>query len=459
MSANPETAALPKFEVTALEAKNSLDFLEQVFALYAAGEPFAICRPEIDLDDYPALSVTRRITMEERHGWAKMTYRAALQEPATDLRPAQIVFSSGTEGKPKAILIGRGSLTDTENRLLSVMEITDEIREYIGVPVTYAFGLGRARVVARAGGAFYLPERFDPVEIRDLLEAGEINAISAVPSLWRILLANPGFLGELGSRVRWIEIGSQYMTAEEKSAMRQMFPNARIVQHYGLTEASRCTLLTVDGAPEAVLESVGKAVGATEIRIGEAGQICIRGPLLAIGILMEDGSIEPIADATGWLNTKDRGEIRDGLLYYGGRLDDQINLSGVKLAAEMLEHELAELVTLGQAHFAITSVPDPMRGETVLLAHDAEAAPYAALLQAALDQVLAARGIEAVGITRMLALEDLPRTGSGKVQRKTLRGFWEEVQDTLPAEASPGRRWLVCPTRLSKRASSAFAAL
>ena len=88
------------------------------------------------------------------------------------------------------------------------MGVTDEIRECIGVPVTYSFGLAGARAVARVGNAFYLPKVFDPVEIRDMLAAYEINAISAVPSLWRVVLANPGFLGNLGAKVCWIEIGS-----------------------------------------------------------------------------------------------------------------------------------------------------------------------------------------------------------------------------------------------------------
>lgn len=416
----PDTMPLDKITAVALDARNSLDFLEKVFALYAAGETVVICRSDIDLEDYPALEISRHIRIEDRFGWSQMPYHAAVSDPA------QIVFSSGTEGKPKAIVIGPTALTDVEDRLLEAMEVTAEIREYIGVPVTYSFGLGRARLVARAGGAFYLPERFDPIEIRTLLQAGEINAISAVPSMWRVLLARPDFFGESADTVRWIEIGSQYMSGDEKAALRQMFPKARIVQHYGLTEASRSTFLTIDGAPEATLDSVGHHIGQTEIKIGGAGEICIRGPHLASGLLEPNGAMRPLTDADGWLHTKDRGEIRDGVLWYSGRIDDQINLSGVKLAAEVLERELAELITLEQSHFAITSVPDLMRGETVLLAYNAQAASHAALLQAGLAQVLSARGVEAGAAIRMLPLEALPQTGSGKVQRKALRALWSE---------------------------------
>lgn len=430
-------------KIDVLDARNSLDFLDAVFRLYADGTPFAICRPGTDPADYPSLEVIRRITVSDRHGWMTPAFRPAARGDGV----AQVVFSSGTEGKPKAILISHAALADVEDRLLEVMQITPEIREYIGVPVTYSFGLGRARVVARAGGALYLPERFDPVEIRDMLAAGEINAISAVPSLWRILLARPDFLGDLGARVRWIEIGSQYMSAEEKISLRQMFPNARIVQHYGLTEASRSTFLVIDQRDGPALESVGGPVGRTEVRIGAEGVICIRGPHLAMGLLSAQGDLVQVTDADGWLHTRDRGEIRDGQLYYHGRLDDQINLSGIKLSAEALEAEVASLVTLPPGHFALSSVPDPLRGETLLLAHDTVAAPHAGLLQAALLQALVARGIQAAGQVRMLALDDLPRTGTDKVRRKDLRALWETIAVSPTVAEAPDTESALTPAQ------------
>jgi acyl-CoA synthetase (AMP-forming)/AMP-acid ligase II len=130
---------------------------------------------------------------------------------ATDT-PAQISFSSGTTGRPKALLLSHRALNDVVTRINDAMGVTDEIREYIGVPVTFSFGFGRARAVAVAGGQSYLPPNgFDPTEIGRMLKAGEINAISAVPTLWRVLLAHPEVIGQAGDKVRWIEIGSQYM--------------------------------------------------------------------------------------------------------------------------------------------------------------------------------------------------------------------------------------------------------
>lgn len=416
-----------KTGITSIEAANSIEFLQAVFEAYDAGELFAITRPDIDPSIYGAPVKARRHASETR-GWGRLSH-----QPGNGGIPAQIVFTSGTEGQPKAIVLTQRNLGDVVHRLNEVMQVTEEIREYIGVPVTYSFGLGRVRAVSAAGGAFFLPERFDPAEIRTLLEAGEINAISAVPSLWRLLLAAPEIIGPAGAALRWIEIGSQYMSAEEKLGLKRLFPKARIVQHYGMTEASRSTFLVIseEEDPER-LESVGPA-GET-VRIGETGAIEIRGAHLALGRLAPGGAFTPLAAPDGWLRTSDRGEIREGLLYFLGRLDDQMNLGGIKVGAEALESRINALVPEAQGHFALTPVADPMRGEVVLLAIEPPADAMADLVAAATLQALKEKGVSAGNTLKQLSLDALPRTATGKISRAALRE--NAVTDTVPAVGS-----------------------
>lgn len=434
----PIPAAAPAeprtLSVRSIPASNSLAFLEAVFSCWRDGRLFSITRDPGALAGFGLEIEGSSLDGKLEGGWGRLDHRPRFSD-----EPAQIVFSSGTEGRPKAILLSHRNLADVVTRLNQAMGVTDEIREYIGVPVTYSFGLGRARAVAAAGGAFFLPERFDPVQIRDMLAAGEINAVSAVPSLWRQLLSAPGIFGDERQRMRWIEIGSQHMAAADKLALRKLFPEARIIQHYGLTEASRSTFLDISATPEAALDSVGEATGSVSLRITDEGAIAIRGDHVALGRLADGGGLVPLTDGDGWLVTRDRGEIRDGRLYYLGRLDDQINVAGIKLGAEGLEEEIRRLVPLAGEHFAIAPVADPLRGEAVLLAVEAAAAEVATLLEEAARLGLGRRGVQvgqgAGAALKVIRLERLPRTGTDKVQRRLLAGLWEEGAGRIPDPA------------------------
>ncbi len=428
-SARP--AGLADAEVVAIKGVSSLDFLHAAFDCTARGQVFAISRPDSDLADLVGSIRTIDLPDTAHLGWGQLSYRPDLSDA-----PAQIVFTSGTEGTPKPIVLSHRNLADTVARLNAIMGVTDEIREYIGVPVTYSFGLGRVRAVSAVGGRFFLPDRFDPVEIRTLLEAGEINAISAVPSLWQVVLANPDVIGDAGAAVRWIEIGSQHMSGDDKAAMVRLFPNAKIIQHYGLSEASRATFLDISASDGDALTSVGAAVGDGAVRIDADGAIQLRGAHVALGRLGTGGGITPLTDADGWLTTRDRGEIRDGRLYFLGRLDNQINVSGVKLAAETLEADIAALVTGADGQFAITSVPDALRGQGVLLAIDDGAGDAGGLIEAAAKLALKRRGVAPGGVLHLLRLDDLPRTGTDKIQRNVLRDLYQNDDSETPPAAT-----------------------
>ncbi|MCZ0811251.1 AMP-binding protein [Roseovarius sp. EGI FJ00037] len=418
------TAAL---KTVAIEASNSLDFLKHAFRLYESGAPFTVQRAGLDLSHYPGLEITERLATFPGGGWGQHAFTRGMSDA-----PAQILFSSGTEGRPKPIVLSQRNISDVVTRLNAAMQPDETIREYIGVPVTYSFGLGRVRAVSAVGGRFFLPERFDPVEIREMLERGEINAISAVPTLWRIVLGAPDAIGDAGQAVKWIEIGSQYMSGDEKLALKALFPNARIVQHYGLTEASRSTFLNVSRSDDALLESVGTASPPSEVRIGSKGEICIRGDHVALGVLNDAGGIDAISDSDGWLHTKDKGAIRDGALYYLGRLDDQMNIAGVNVNAENLERAIIELCGC-EGRIAVGSVSDPLRGDAALIAVDDRIAERAPLIEKAAELALKASGVDQSGCVRIFAVDAIPVTGTGKIQRRKLRALYAAQGEVIPA--------------------------
>lgn len=392
-------------------ARNGPDYLRTMLATLKSGE---VAVPLRARDDSERLSRSATQTIvEPRAGSGWIDDRFIPDETA---EPAQISFTSGTTGAAKAVLLSHRTLSDAVQRLATAMEVTEDIREYIGSPVYHSFGYARGRAVLTAGGKAYIPERFDLADLRRMLAAGEINAISAVPSQWRIVLSNFDLFSEGLDRVRWAEIGSQPMSAGEKSRLREALPNAKIVQHYGMTEASRTSLLRVDTVPEDHIGSVGRAEGGVEIRISPTGLIETRGPHVALGI--DDGTAWEPLGPEAWLTTGDQGHLDEGWLYFEGRADDLINCSGIKLSPDRLE-DIVRVDVPGAGDFAILRRPDPLRGEGILVVREPGAAPAHVLKEAA-EAAAAQLGLEASGAVEVRDTDALPRTDTGKVRRSAI---------------------------------------
>jgi AMP-binding enzyme/Phosphopantetheine attachment site len=419
-----------KLQATAVVRRNSIAFVEQIFALYAARRPIVLVSGETQADALPGLQIDRCIDPGEGSGWFKSRHPVVLDD-----LPAQVSYTSGTEGLPKGILLTYGNLGTTTERIVDQMQMTSEVREYVGVPATFSFGMARYRAVSAVGGQAYLPPRgFDPLELARMLAAGEVNSLSAVPTLLRILLADPSLIGAAGKKLRWMEIGSQAMTADEKRQIRAMFPNALIVQHYGLTEASRSTFLHITGASDDALHSVGRAVGQGEVALAADGRIRLRGPHVARSRIDADG-LHDLTDAEGWLQTNDLGHLTDGMLHFDGRADDLINCGGQKIVPDQLEDRIRPRLKPG-VQIAVAKVPDAQRGEGVLVAvagGDDQTAKVRDLAATALQEM----GISAGNALHVMALDALPVTGTGKVQRRILAEQFALRQVTAPASAIP----------------------
>lgn len=419
----------PKLQATAVVRKNSIGFVERVFALYEARRPLVTVTSEAQAESLSGIEIDRCIDPTEQSGW--FTARHSLIH---DDMPAQVTYTSGTEGKPKGILLTYANLADAAERIIEQMGMTAEIREYVGVPATFSFGMARYRAISAVGGQAYLPPRgFDPLELARMLTSGQVNALSAVPTLLRVLLASPTVIGEAGKHLRWMEIGSQHITADEKRRVRELFPNALIVQHYGLTEASRSTFLRISGASNDLLETVGRPVGRTEVQLGADDRIWIRGPHVAKSSIDADG-LHDLRDTDGWLRTNDLGHMRDGYLFFDGRADDLINCGGVKVVPDQLEERI-------RSHFepdsriAVAKVPDDQRGDGVLVAIQAGSPELGRLRDVAIAALLE-MGVAAGSALHVMAVDEIPVTGTGKVRRSVLAEQFVSQRLTVPVETN-----------------------
>ncbi|AJQ92806.1 phosphopantetheine-binding protein [Gynuella sunshinyii] len=404
-------------EILGIVSRSSISYVKGVFSAFSKGSVVVNLRDENDRERCDMLGISQILTPEDDTGWVSDLNYPNMQERSQDI--AQVLFTSGTEGKPKAILLSYGALANTTERLTSIMAIDSSIREYIGVPVNYSFGFGRCRVVSQAGGKFYIPPNgFNPSEIAEMLQRDKINAISAVPTLWRILLQSQELFLGIGEKVLWIEIGSQYMSRAEKEQLKALFPKARIIQHYGLTEASRSSFLKIHETEGEELESVGKAYDGVEVAVGGNGQIRIRGPHLASGQI-KDTLEQRLVDDDGWFTTSDQGRIENGYIYYEGRADDLINCGGVKLFPEALEQDiLTELQA--RRGIAISKIPDSLRGEQPLVSYLSDTNIDVEQLREVSNRVMLKHGFNAGKTLKIMPCKSFPMTDTGKIQRKKL---------------------------------------
>ncbi|MFM1871092.1 MAG: Long-chain-fatty-acid--CoA ligase, partial [Planctomycetota bacterium] len=420
---------MPKtpFHAVGLIRRSSISYVRHVLTLNERRQPVVSLADAASTDQVNGIVVASCIDPEVGGGWFDEQHALV-----RDDSPAQVSFTSGTEGKPKAVVLSHANLSDASERLIAEMELTSEVREYIGVPVTHSFGMARARVVSAVGGRSYLPQRgFDPKELARMLAAGEVNSLAAVPTLLRLLLQKPEVIGKAGENLRWMEIGSQYMSGAEKLAIRKLFPKARIVQHYGLTEASRSTFLKVSEAPEAQLEAVGRPVGKTEIDITPEGLIRIRGPHVAKWRI-EDGRFVPLTGPDGWFVTNDRGHLQDGTLYFDGRADDLINSGGCKVNPDQLETQIGKV--LGQSgKVVVAKVPDPVRGEGILVVTDEKSLDVPRVRAAAVE-ALKSMGLEVGDAMHVRAVASIPLTATGKPMRRAIA---EQFLAQIAAEPKP----------------------
>jgi acyl-coenzyme A synthetase/AMP-(fatty) acid ligase len=402
-----------KLHATGLIRRNSRSYVQHVFVLNEQRRPIVGFADEEAAKEPIGITIDRCIVPDGGGGWFN-EHHALIHD---DL-PAQVTFTSGTEGKPKGIVLTYKNLADAAERIITAMDLTSEVREYIGVPVTHSFGMARIRVISAVGGRSYLPSRgFDPLELSRMLAAGEVNSLSAVPTLLRILLQRPEVVGVAGKKLRWMEIGSQYMSAAEKRGIRDLFPNARIVQHYGLTEASRSTFLDISKAPDEALESVGRAIGKTEVAISPDGCIQVRGPHVAQWRL-EGDSLRELPGPDGWLRTSDLGHLKDGYLFYDGRADDQINTGGVKINPDLLEAQVHKLLR-HSGKVVVAKVPDALRGEGVLVVAES-AERDVEELRSASAAALKALGLDVGDALHVKVVPHIPQTATGKPLRRVL---------------------------------------
>ena len=333
--------------------------------------------------------------------------------------PAMILYTSGTtSGTRRGAILTHGILSYTTDYMNQRMEFEDTVREYVVSPLDHSFGFARCRAVFRVGGTLVFDDgMFNPARVLMSVDRYRCNSLTSVSAGIAVLLKNfEKHLTKLGGRIRWAEIGSLPLSVELKRRMLRLMPSAKIFMHYGLTEASRTTLLDLRRDAHK-LDSVGIPAPDVQVRISDAGEILVHGPNVALGYWgRQEEWRQRCRD--GWLHTGDLGRIdEDGFLYVQGRKDDVINVGGEKFLPKQVEDEIVEI--LSDSAYCIIGVPDPegLLGEIPVLAIEGE--PHVSISD--VREFLKGRVPDYTIPKRLFGLDAFPRTANGKIQRQLIR--------------------------------------
>lgn len=331
---------------------------------------------------------------------------------------ATIVYTSGTTGRPKGVMLSHGNiLSDVaaalevvrlhpDDLLISVLPLTHMFERtcgyYVplsaGVPVGYARSIGQLAedlAALRPTVMIAVPRVFERflARVEQALAASRLKRglfRLTVKLGWRKFLGHGNFieralyarlqslvgrpvLERLGGRMRLTVVGGAPL--EPRVARSFIGLGLAMLQGYGLTEAS--PVVAGNRAQDNDPASVGAPLRDVEVRINPAHELLVRGPTVMRGYWQNPEATAAVLDADGWLNTGDLAEMRDGKLYLKGRSKDILILSnGEKLSPQDVEmailddplFEQAMLVGEGRAYLVLLAVSRES-DEKVLLAH------------------------------------------------------------------------------------------
>lgn len=431
---------LKKGDRVILSAAGNIEFVYAYFGVHIAG---GICVP-IDPDtnqtrfEYIEKSTTPVCVMGLLHnvkketipftdvvnGTSKATYIVPEQSQVAD-----ILFTTGTTGAPKGVALSYNNLSAAARNINAYIGNTNSDVELLALPVSHSFGLGRLRCSLSKGATVVMLGTFANVKkfFKEMARC-QVTMFAMVPASWGFIKKMSGkYIGKFADQLKFIEIGSSFMPVEDKELLMSLLPKTRICMHYGSTEASRSAFMEFHTYKDNLL-SIGKASPNVEIKIftsqgtpaalGEEGEVCVKGEHVTCSYWNETPERFASDFYDGYFRTGDCGTMdAEGNIYLKSRIKEMINVGGKKVSPMEVEDILNTIPGIKES--ACIGIPDPgiVLGEVVkaFIVADDNLSDEEIMQQLRPQLEVYKLPVE---IERINAI---PKTGSGKIQRLSLK--------------------------------------
>lgn len=340
---------------------------------------------------------------------------------------AQIIFTSGTTGRPKGVMISHGQLLSKyfEMRLMNPTFGSPDVRQLMTVSLQSGVGTTWGYLFTTTnGGVFCFMRKFEAgLALRTLVEH-RISCLTTFPLVLEQIAARDEFHEADLSQLSFAVTGGTRVPAEIVTIWRRK--GVLLRQMYGLTEVGNYVTIASDREVLADSRSCGRAMIFTELKIvrpdgsecaaNEPGEIVARGPGMMVGYWRNPEATQAMI-VDGWLHTGDLGVLDDeGYLTFVDRAKDMIISSGFNVAPSEVEAVISQLP--GIVEVAVIAVPDRKFGEVPAACIHVDKALDTRQVFEHCKQHLAGYKLPRYVIDHG---GPLPRITNGKINKRTLR--------------------------------------